>query len=123
MAKAADCKLCPIREQCKGKKAKEKRLHHTPHKVYYDRMLARLATRAGKRMRRLRAATVEPVLDSLIIYYGLRHISKKRQVGAVKVMYLTAMAYNLKKYLRTAAPQQLTNSAIALPLPSHLFEA
>ncbi|QKG54998.1 transposase [Hymenobacter sp. BRD67] len=121
MAKAADCKSCPIREQCKGKKAKEKRLHHTPHKTHYDRMLARLATRVGKRMRRLRAATVEPVLGSLITSYGLRQISKKRQAGAAKVMYLAAMAYNLKKYLRAAAPPQPISSAIALPQPSHLF--
>jgi transposase len=72
MAKASDCKRYPIREQCKGKKAKEKRLHHTPHKAHYDRMLVRLASRVGKRMLRLRAATVEPVLGSLITYYGLR---------------------------------------------------
>lgn len=104
LAKAADCKRCPIGEQCKGRKATEKRLHHTPHKAHYDRMLARLATQVGKRMRRLRAATVEPVLGGLITYYGLRHISKKRQAGAAKVMYLAAMAYNLKKYLRAAAP-------------------
>jgi hypothetical protein len=34
-------------------------------------------------------------------------------------MYLAAMAYNLKKYLRT--PQQLTRLALAVSLPSHLF--
>jgi hypothetical protein len=37
------------------------------------------------------------------------------------VMYLAAIAYNLKKYLRAAAPQQLVSLAIALPIPSHLF--
>jgi hypothetical protein len=84
-------------------------------------MLSRLASRVGKRMMRLRAATVEPVLGSLITYYGLRQISKKRQVGAAKVMYLAAMAYNLKKYLRAAVLQQPASSAIALPLPSHLL--
>jgi len=67
-------------------------------------MLTRLATRAGKRMLRLRASTVEPVLGSLITYYGMRQISKKRQAGAAKVMYLAAMAYNLKKYLRATPP-------------------
>ena len=121
MAKAADCQHCPLGEQCKGKKAKEKRLHHTPHKAHYDRMLARLATRLGKRMLRLRAATVEPVLGSLITCYGLRQISKKGQAGAAKVLYLAAMAYNLKKYLRAAAPQQPVSLAIALPIPSYLF--
>jgi hypothetical protein len=80
-------------------------------------MLTRLATRAGKRMLRLRSSTVEPVLGRLITYYGLRQISKKRQAGAAKVMYLAAMVYNLQKYLRASAPQQPASSAIALPLP------
>ena len=87
MAQAAECKVCPLAAQCKGKKAREKRLHHTPYKAHYQRMLARLATRIGQRMRRLRASTVEPVLGSLIPYYGLRHISKKGQAGAAKIMY------------------------------------
>lgn len=69
---------------------------------------------------RLRAATVEPVLGSLITYYGLRHLSKKRQTGAAKVLYIAAMAYNLKKYLR-ATPQQPASLALALPLPGYLY--
>jgi hypothetical protein len=60
------------------------------------------------------------MLSSLITYYGLRQISKKRQATAAKVMYLAAIAYNLKKYLR-AAPQQPASATIALPLPGHLF--
>ena len=106
-----------MRVACKGNTPQEKRLHDTAYKACYERMLSRLATRIGKRMMRLRASTVEPVLGSLITYYGLRQISKKRQVGAAKVFYLAAMAYNLKKYLRT--PQQPTR--VALALPGHLF--
>ncbi|UOQ69313.1 transposase [Hymenobacter volaticus] len=79
-------------------------------------MLARLATRVGQRMRRLRASTVEPVLGSLITYYGLRHLSKKGQAGAAKVLYIAAMAYNLKKCLRFHACQP-GNSVISLPAP------
>lgn len=101
----------------KGKKAKEKRLHHTPYKAHYDRMLVRLATRVGHRMRRLRALTVEPVLGSLITYFGLRLMSKKRQAGAANVMYLAAMAYNLKKYLH-ATPHHQAHQVVALPLPN-----
>jgi len=119
LAKAADCRHCPIKVTCKGKSPQEKRLHDTVYKACYERMLARLATRAGKRMMRLRASTVEPVLGSLITYYGLRHISKKRQTGAAKVLYLAAMAYNLKKYLDS--PQPSARLALALPLPSHLY--
>ena len=79
-------------------------------------MLARLATRLGQRMRRLRASTVEPVLGSLITYYGLRAISKKRQAGAAKIMYLAAMAHNLKKYLRFNARPQAEPLIALLPL-------
>jgi hypothetical protein len=110
MAKPADCRHCPSSVQCKGKSPQAKRLHDTAYKACYERMLSRLATRSGKRMLRLRAATVEPVLGSLITYYGLRQISKKRQAGAVKV-----------KYLRAATPQQPASADIALPLPGHLF--
>jgi hypothetical protein len=118
LAKAADCRHCPVKLQCKGKSPQEKRLHDTAYKAQYERMLARLATRAGKRMLRLRASTVEPVLGSLITYYGLRQLSKKRQAGAAKVLYLAAMAYNLQKYLRATTPQQPASVTLALPLPS-----
>lgn len=63
---------------CKGNSSQEKQLHNTVYKTSYECMLSRLATRAGKRMMRLRASTVEPMLGSLITYYGLRHLSKKR---------------------------------------------
>ncbi|WP_245326386.1 IS1182 family transposase [Hymenobacter wooponensis] len=116
-ARAADCKHCPLAAECKGKKAREKRLHHTVYKVQYDRMLARLATRVGQRMRQLRASTVEPVLGSLITYFGLRHITKKGQAGAAKVLYAAAMAYNLKKCLRAGSCQP-GGLGIALPAPA-----
>lgn len=119
MAHRTDCRNCPVNVACKGNSPQEKRLHDTVYKASYERMLARLATRTGKCMMRLRASTVEPVLGSLITYYGLRHLSKKRQAGAAKVLYLAAMAYNLKKYLRT--PQQPARLALALPLPTPLY--
>ena len=117
MAQTSDCKICPIREQCKGQKARQKRLHHTPYKAHYDRMLERLGTRIGQHMRRLRSVTVEPVLGSLITYYGLRHLSKKGQAGAAKVMYLAAMAYNLKKCLRFHSYQP-GGLGLGLPAPA-----
>jgi hypothetical protein len=73
-------------------------------------MLARLSTKAGKRAMRKRAATVEPVLGSLIEYYGLRKISVKKREGAAKVMYMAATAYNLKKYLRYGTSNPLVKA-------------
>ncbi|WP_461151861.1 IS1182 family transposase [Spirosoma pulveris] len=120
LAKASDCKDCPIREQCMGKKAKEKRLHHTYYKVQYERMVERLSSRFGKRMMRIRSATVEPVLGSLINYYGLRQINTRSREAAAKVMYVAAMAYNLKKYLRFSSVEH-SRMVIALPIPDQFF--
>ena len=41
---------------------------------------------------RLRSATVEPVLGSLINYYGLRQINTRSREAAAKVMYVAAMS-------------------------------
>jgi hypothetical protein len=89
---------------------------HGGYKGQYDRMLQRLATRVGKGMRRLRSATVERVLGSLINYFGLRQLSKKDQAGTVKVLYAAAMTYNLKKYWRFC-PLQQGGQLVALPAP------
>ncbi|WP_293688928.1 MULTISPECIES: IS1182 family transposase [unclassified Spirosoma] len=120
LARASDCKGCPLSEQCKGKKAKEKRLHHTYYKACYERMMKRLSSRFGKRMMRIRSATVEPVLGSLINYYGLRQINTRSRETAAKVMYVAAMAYNLKKYLRFT-PVEQGGMVIALPIPDHFY--
>ena len=120
MAKASDCTGCPIHEQCKGKKAKEKRLHHTYYKACYERMTNRLSSRYGKRMMRLRSATVEPVLGSLINYYGLRQINTRSREAATKVMYVSAMAYNLKKFMRFT-PVEQSGMVIALPVPDQFY--
>eukprot|EP01098_Paradermamoeba_levis_P011020 TRINITY_DN4668_c0_g1_i1.p1 TRINITY_DN4668_c0_g1~~TRINITY_DN4668_c0_g1_i1.p1 ORF type:complete len:256 (-),score=-30.82 TRINITY_DN4668_c0_g1_i1:506-1273(-) len=120
MAKASDCKCCPISEQCKGNKASEKRLHHTQYKSSYERMVARLSSRLGKRMMRLRSATVEPVSGSLINYFGLRHINTRSREAAAKVMHMAAMAYNLEKCLRFT-PLEQSGMVIALPIPNQFY--
>lgn len=120
LAKASDCKNCPLREQCIGNKASEKRLHHTYYKAQYERMVERLSSRFGKRMMRIRSATVEPVLGSLINYFGLRQINTRSREAAAKVMYVAAMAYNLKKYLRFS-PVEQSGMVIALPVPDQFY--
>jgi transposase len=99
MSNAADCKLCPIRKSCIAGTAKEKRLHHTPYKGEYEQIQSRLNTKEGKALVRKRATTVEPVLGSLIEYYGLAKITVRSKASAGKVMLMAAMAYNLKKYM------------------------
>jgi transposase len=102
MSNAADCKVCPIGKTCIPGTAKEKRLYHTPYKVEYEQMQSRLNTKEGKALMRKRATTVEPVLGSLIEYYGLAKIAVRSKASAGKVMLMAAMAYNLKKYIAYA---------------------
>ena len=83
-------------------------------------MLDRLSSRFGKRMMRIRSATVEPVLGSLINYFGLRQINTRSREAAAKVMYVAAMAYNLKKYLRFT-PVEQSGMVIALPVPDQFY--
>jgi len=51
-------------------------------------------------MKSKRQSTVEPVFGTLTQYMGLRKINTIGIEQANKVMHLSAMAYNLKKYLK-----------------------
>jgi transposase len=100
--KRADCKDCPIRIACIGK-AHEKRFTITYYKDEYDRAIARLKTKQGKRFKYLRSSTVEPVFGSLTQFYGLRKVNTIGIKQANKAMLMAGAAYNLKKYLKFTA--------------------
>ena len=51
-------------------------------------------------MKAKRQSTVEPVFGTLTQFMGLRKINTKGIKQANKVMHLSAVAYNLKKYLK-----------------------
>jgi hypothetical protein len=51
-------------------------------------------------MKGKRQSTVEPVFGSLTQFMGLRKINTIGIKQANKVMHLSAIAYNLKKYLK-----------------------
>ena len=51
-------------------------------------------------MKGKRQSTVEPVFGTLTQFMGLRKVNTLGLAQANKVMHLSAMAYNLKKYLK-----------------------
>jgi hypothetical protein len=51
-------------------------------------------------MKYLRQSTVEPVFGSLINYYGMRKVNTMGIDLAHKSMLMSAIAYNLKKYMK-----------------------
>ena len=94
------CKGCPIALQCLGKTAKEKKFSVTYYRAEYERNNKRVNSRRGKYMKGKRQSTVEPVFGTLTQFMGLRKINTIGIEQANKVMHLSAMAYNLKKYLK-----------------------
>ena len=96
---AKDCGHCPLRTTCIGGRADYKKIEDTIDKPLYDQMHARLQTPYAKKMKKLRQATVEPVLGTLINFMGLRRIWTRGLKNANKFMIGAAVAYNLKKWL------------------------
>jgi hypothetical protein len=68
----------------------------------------------GKRMKKLRMSTVEPVFGSLINYFGLKRINAKGKVAAHKCMLMSASAYNLKKYVKFLRPRKVEVNQMTL---------
>lgn len=96
---AKDCGKCPLRTSCIGGRADYKKIEDTADKHLYDQMHARLKTPYAKKMKKLRQATVEPVLGTLINFMGLRRIWTRGLQSANKFILGAAIAYNLKKWL------------------------
>lgn len=93
------CLECPIRSECL-KKSQEKRITITFYNKEYQRNNKRVNSKRGKYMKAKRQSTVEPVFGTLTQFMGLRKINIIGLAQANKVMHLSAMAYNLKKYLK-----------------------
>ena len=66
-------------------------------------------------MKSKRQSTVEPVFGTLTQFMGLRKINTIGINGANKVMHLSAIAYNLKKYLKFTS-KVVTSDVKALAL-------
>ena len=98
-AKTVDCRNCPLYEKC-CKTAKYKQITHSIDKPYYDKAYKLIHTQQGKKMRRLRTATVEPVWGTLLHFRRLKKVYTKGNDLANKQVLMAAAAYNLKKLLQ-----------------------
>ena len=94
------CIDCPIRSSCLGKSAQEKKFSVTYYRAEYERNIKRVNSPQGRYMKGKRQSTVEPVFGTLTQFMGLRKINTIGLQQANKAMHLSAIAYNLKKYLK-----------------------
>lgn len=93
------CLDCPLRRQCL-KKSQEKRITITFYKEEYERNNKRVNSKRGRYLKSKRQSTVEPVFGTLTQFMGLRKVNTIGIQQANKVMHMSAIAYNLKKYLK-----------------------
>jgi transposase len=108
----ADCQACPHKASCVPT-ADYKQLLRSAYDAAYRRAWHRQHSLQGRRMRRVRQCTVEPVFGNLLQHYGLRGVGTKGRVAAHKTMLLSAIAYNLKKLLNQQ-PKRVVSLALAL---------
>jgi transposase len=101
----SDCKNCPLRKTCISDKAKTKKVQHSIYKAELERAKARQQTVKAKVMKRKRSSTVEPVWGTLINFTGMKRLNARGIQAANKMLLLAAAVYNLKKWLRYAAPK------------------
>jgi transposase len=94
------CIDCPIRSSCLGRSAQEKKFSVTYYRAEYQRNIARVNSPQGRYMKCKRQSTVEPVFGTLTQFMGLGKVNTLGLAQANKCMHLSAMAYNLKKYLK-----------------------
>jgi hypothetical protein len=69
-AAPCDCRQCPSKPTC-APKARCRKITRTAYDEEYQRAYTRQNSIRGKRMKKLRQSTVEPVFGSLVQHYGL----------------------------------------------------
>ena len=84
----------------KAKSAQEKKFTVAYYRAEYERNIARVNSPQGRYMKAKRQSTVEPVFGTLTQFMGLRKVNTIGIKQANKCMHLSAIAYNLKKYLK-----------------------
>jgi len=97
-AAPSDCRQCSSKPTC-APKARCRKITRTAYDEQYQRAYTRQNSKRGKRMKKLRQGTVEPVFGSLVQHCGLRRINVLGKSGAHKVITMAATAFNLKKYI------------------------
>jgi len=112
-----DCRDCPLKASCCGK-LPEKRIAVTSYRDEYERTITRIQSRWGRRMKRLRQATVEPVPGTLLNHMGMRKINTHGLQLAHKGMLVAAAAYNLQKNCCASPPEKARQPSWPCPGPS-----
>jgi transposase len=109
LTKTSDCKGCPFKHEC-APKSPEKRIDITYYRDEYERAIARVNSKHGRRMKKLRQSTVEPVFGILTQFMGMRKVYTRGIDLANKKMLMAATAYNLKKIMKYSVKKRASQA-------------
>lgn len=96
----SDCATCPLKDSCTNPSTGTKVIRESAIKDIYRQMQQRVQSSKGRKMRKVRQGTVEPVLGTLVNFTGMKKVNTKGIAMANKCMIMAAVAYNLKKLLK-----------------------
>jgi len=96
----SDCDKCPLRSRCISSNAKTKKVQHSYYKLLLEAAKQRALSIKGKRMRRKRSSTAEPVWGTLRNFTAMRRINTRGLASVNKCLILAAACYNLKKWMK-----------------------
>lgn len=105
------CKNCSLRKTCIGEKTKFKKIDNSIYKPLYDAMHDKLQTLYAKRILKKRSSTVEPVLGTMINFLNLKRVNARGIKQANKHVIMSALVYNLKKYVKFITRKRISVSA------------
>jgi transposase len=109
------CKNCEHKAECCGYKTKFKKIEQSEHYgIYMKNHVKRIENECyARRMSRLRSATVEPVLGTLINFLGMKKVNTRGIAQAEKHVIMASLCYNLKKLLKFK-PEKVQSVAISM---------
>jgi transposase len=110
-ARSSDCKHCPFRDVCLGRKGERKELSRMPGEEARERSVAFVKTPEGRRHLKKRASTVEPPFGHMKRFGGLERINCMGIAKAGVKVVMAAIAWNLKKL----AKAKFTFAAVQTP--------
>lgn len=107
-SRVGDCRDCPFKLTCIGKSSR-KVLENGEDRWLFEQMHEKMLSKKGRKMRKIRQSTVEPVLGSLINFTGMKRVNTRGLKQANKCMVMAAIAYNLKKLMKFKTKSVLAN--------------
>lgn len=114
--KDKECLSCPMRRECTSGK-KKRLVQHSIYKDEYDRLFERIRSYDGRRMRRIRQITTEPLFAEAKQNHGLSKFMTRGIQKAKKNSILIASIQNLKrlmKFCRRKLPNEIVKRKIMI---------